>query len=63
MSNGSEIKSRSAQRLRQLGFVPLPRWWVTPDQLEVIRRMAHGHQDTINEVRAEYRGEHDPART
>ena len=39
--------------LRKAGYVRIPDWWVTPDQLEVIHRMAHGHQDEINRIRRE----------
>jgi hypothetical protein len=39
--------------LRKAGFVRLPPWWVTPEELEVIHRMAHGHQYTINRIRKE----------
>ena len=45
--------------IRKAGFVRLPPWWVTPDQLEVIHRMAHGHQDTIKRIRKEARDAHN----
>ena len=33
--------------LRKAGYVPLPRWWVTQDQFEVIERMAKGNKDEV----------------
>ena len=51
MSNGSELKSKGAKALREAGFVPLPRLWVTWDQLETIIRMAEGNKDVVNEIR------------
>jgi hypothetical protein len=44
-----------AAELRRRGYVPIPRWWVTPDELEVIRRMAHNHEDEIAEVRRQFK--------
>jgi len=40
-----------AKALREAGYVPIPRWWVTPDQLETIRRMAMGNAEVVNEIR------------
>lgn len=51
MSNGSELKSAGALALRRAGFIPLPRWWVTEDQFEVIRRMAMGNDEVVNQIR------------
>lgn len=51
MSNGSELKSPGAQALRRAGFIPLPRWWVTGDQFDVIRRMALGNEEVVNQIR------------
>lgn len=55
MSNGGELKSRSAKALRAAGFLPLPRLWVTQDQMEVIVRIAEGNRDVVNEIRAKAR--------
>ena len=52
ISNGSELKSPAAKALREAGFLPLPRLWVTQDQMEVIKRMAEGNRDVVNEIRA-----------
>ena len=40
-----------AQALRKAGYLPLPRWWVRPDELDVIRRMAHNHQDHVTDIK------------
>ena len=51
MTKGSELKSPAAKALREAGFVPLPRLWVTPDQMEVIVKMAEGNRDVVNDIR------------
>jgi len=45
--------------LRAAGFVRIPAWWVTPDELEVIHRMAHNHQSEVNRIRAKTREKKD----
>lgn len=55
MSNGSELKGPAAKALRKAGFIPLPRLWVTQDQMEVIKRIAEGNKDVVNEIRAKAR--------
>ena len=62
MSNGSELKSPAAKALREAGFVPLPRLWVTPDQLEVIKRMAEENSDVVNEIRRKANHQHPNSR-
>jgi hypothetical protein len=52
MSNGGELKNKAAKALRQAGFIPLPRLWVTQDQMEVVKRMAEGNREVVNEIRA-----------
>jgi len=56
MSNGNELKSPGAKALREAGFVPLPRLWVTPDQLSRIKSMAEENSDVVNEIRRKARG-------
>jgi len=46
-------RDHSAQALRAAGYVPLPRWWVLPEEMEVIHRMAHNHEDEVNRIRGE----------
>jgi hypothetical protein len=43
------------EALRKAGFVPLPRWWVTQDELSAIHRMAHNHESEITRIRLETR--------
>ena len=61
MSNGSELKSKAAKALRSAGFLPLPRLWVTQDQMEVIKRMAEGNREVVNEIRAKAKRQIDDA--
>lgn len=53
MSNGSELKSRAAKALREAGYKPLPRWWVTQDQLDLIEYMAKQNEAEVNRIRRE----------
>jgi len=41
--------------LRAAGFVPLPRLWVTVEELDVIRKVAFRHESRINEIRRQVR--------
>lgn len=41
--------------MRKAGFVKIPAWWVTPDELEVIHRMAHKHSSHITAIRLKSR--------
>lgn len=45
--------------LRKAGFVRIPAWWVRREELEVIHRMAHNHQDEVNRIRREVRNNAD----
>lgn len=51
MSNGSELKSPAAKALRAAGFKPLPRWWVTQEQLDLIEYMIRGNAEQVNAIR------------
>lgn len=42
--------------MRKAGFVKIPAWWVTRDELEVIHRMAHKHSSRITAIRLQQRG-------
>lgn len=55
MTRKIEQKSAQAQALRAAGFVPLPRLWVTPDQLDAVMRMAEGNRDVVNDIRGKAR--------
>ena len=56
MSNGSELKSKSAQALRAAGYLPLPRLWVKEEEMGLIRYMAEKHADDVNRIRAAANG-------
>ena len=43
------------EALRKAGFVPLPRWWVKREDLEVIHAMAHKHEEAVTRIRREVR--------
>lgn len=45
--------------LRKAGYVKIPAWWVLPDELEVIHRMAHKHSSRITAIRLQQRGIED----
>lgn len=51
MSNGSELKSPGAQRLRAAGYKPCPRWWLTQEQFELVEYMAKQNADEVNRLR------------
>lgn len=53
MTNGSELKSPAAMALRSAGFLPLPRWWVTKEQMELIAWMVKQNGDVVNQIRAD----------
>lgn len=55
MSNGSELKSPAAEALRDAGYLPLPRWWVTQEQLDLIAYMIKDNAPEISRIRAEAR--------
>lgn len=43
--------SPGGDALRRAGYVPLPRWWVTQDQMDVIERMAKGNRDEVYRIK------------
>jgi hypothetical protein len=53
MSNGSELKSKSAQALRAAGYKPCPRWWLTQEQMDLVEYMARQNEAEVNRIRAE----------
>ena len=52
MSNGSELKSEGAQRLRAAGYKPAPRVWLTEEQLELLMYMAKQNEAEVNRLRS-----------
>lgn len=53
MSNSADATSKSAVALKAAGFKRIPSWWVTDEQLELIRYMAKQNLDTINAIRVQ----------
>jgi len=53
ISNGSELKSKGAMALRAAGYFPLPRLWVTQEQLDLIVYLAKQNEAEVNRIRAE----------
>ncbi len=51
MTNGSELKSPAAQALRAAGYKPLPRWWVTQEQMDLIAYMIRDNAEDVNRIR------------
>ena len=50
-----------AEKLREMGFVPLPRLWVKREDMPLIHDIAHQYFDTVNRVRSECdRSYYDP---
>ena len=50
---GTPEHNQSAEALRAAGFVPVPRVWLRPEELELVKHMAGKHADEVNEIRAE----------
>lgn len=44
-----------ARKLREAGYVPMPRWWVKPEDLEVIRRLTSHRAAEVFKIRDEAR--------
>lgn len=55
----SKPLSRTGKALRAAGYVPLPRLWVRPEELTLIRRIAMQNEAAINEIREQVRDEEE----
>lgn len=53
MTNGSELKGRSATALRAAGYLPLPRYWVTREQMDLIMYMVRQNEADVTRIRVE----------
>lgn len=53
MTNGSELKGRSAKALRAAGYLPLPRYWVTREQMDLVMYMVHQNAEDVTRIRVE----------
>jgi len=45
--------SPGARALRRAGYVKLPAWWVTQEQLDLIEYMCRGNLPDINRIKQE----------
>lgn len=59
MGDDHKQSSPVAQRLRANGFVPLPRWWVTPTELEIISRITKHNLPVVLKIKDEVRMEQE----
>jgi hypothetical protein len=50
----SASDSPASRALRAAGYVKLPGWWVTEEQLQLIEYMARQNLDTINRIKDRY---------
>jgi hypothetical protein len=57
MSDDHKTFSPIAQKLREMGYVPLPRWWVTPEEFEIISRITKHHMPTVMRIKEQIRQE------
>lgn len=53
MSNGSELKGVSAKALRAAGYLPLPRYWVTREQMDLVMYMVRQNAEDVTRIRVE----------
>jgi len=59
MSNDHKSYSTVGQKLRALGLEPLPRWWATPDEITIIKRIVGLHIPTVIRIKDEVRLEEE----
>jgi hypothetical protein len=62
MSEDHKSYSPVAQQLRGMGLIPLPRWWVTPTEADIISRISKHHLPTVMAVKAQIRMEQETER-
>lgn len=62
MSEDHKSYSPVAQQLRGMGLIPLPRWWVTPTEADIISRISKHHLPTVMAVKAQIRMEQEMER-
>jgi len=59
MADDHKPFSPVAQQLRGMGLIPLPRWWVTPTEADIISRIAKHHLPTVMSVKQKIRMEQE----
>ena len=52
----SVTRSKSADALRAAGYMQMARWWVTPDQMEMIKWMVSKNLPDITRIKAKAHG-------
>lgn len=57
MTDDHKTFSPVGKKLREMGYVPLPRWWVTPLELEIISRITKHHLPTVMKIKEQIRQE------
>lgn len=53
MSDRIQPKGVAATALRAAGYMPLPRLWVTSEQMDLIQYMTRQNADEVNRIRHE----------
>jgi hypothetical protein len=59
MSDDHKSYHPVSQKLRALGLEPLPRWWATPEEIEIIKRIVKPHLPTVTRMKNEVRLEEE----
>jgi hypothetical protein len=59
MSDDHKSYSPVGQKLRALGLEPLPRWWATPEEIEIIKRIVKPNISTVIRIKDEVRLEEE----
>jgi hypothetical protein len=49
----SVTKSKAADALRAAGYMQMARWWVTPEQMEMVKWMVSKNLPDIARIKAE----------
>ena len=57
MTDDHKTFSPVGKKLREMGYVPLPRWWVTPLELEIISRITKHHLPAVMKIKEQIRQE------
>jgi hypothetical protein len=59
MSDDHKSYHPVSQKLRALGLEPLPRWWATPEEIAIIKRIVGLHMPTVIRIKDEVRLEEE----
>lgn len=47
----TNLTGRAAKALREAGYKPCPRWWLTQEQLDLLEYMAKQNEAEVNRIR------------